>query len=314
MIAEQFVLRKIPTECVNGIMSGEYKLTGGGIYGAKGMVKHLQFADDAGLQDAVGLISAGPLGSTGAAIGQLQALATASVALSGLNLAVSIAGFAIVCHKLNRIAAKLEEMNSKLDQLLAGQARIEWRQELERHARTVAAVENVALGLRTGRQALVEDAIPRLTESSVVYRRIGSALLDDVPRAYCDPLPFQQAMQQAIGCDLTKAQALAHLGHFPEAVEVVEASRHWHLSQLSRIERPMANSPVWLGMLSDSQAHSARNFMQEQRSIRPALDYATAQFRVCQMAGLRLDELASLPGDAPYVVISMDELQGKGSA
>jgi len=303
MNIDHLVLRKIPQECIKGIKSGTLIPRGGAIYDqAGGIVKHLQFAGDSGLQSA-----AGSLGSIDAVMSQVQLLGMASVALSGLNLAVSIAGFAIVCHKLDQISAKLEQIDGKLNQLLAGQARIEWRQELERHALTMAAVENLARGLRTGRQSLLDDAIPRLTESSFVYRRVSVALLNEMPSVYKDPMPFEQALQQAVGCDLAQAQAMAHLGHLQESLDIVNASRKWQRAQLDRIEGPLQHGPAWLALLSDGEVHAAKRLVQDQRSIPVAMEYAEQQIRVCQRLNISLNDLAKLTDDAPYVVVSLDK-------
>lgn len=48
----------------------------------------------------------------------MQGLQVANLALSGLNLAVSVAGFVIVCQKLNAIAATLKQHSQKLDMII----------------------------------------------------------------------------------------------------------------------------------------------------------------------------------------------------
>src|ERR1043166_2561819 len=45
----------------------------------------------------------------------IQALSSLAIGLQVVNIAVSVAGFAIVCHKLNRIEGKLDLLSENLD-------------------------------------------------------------------------------------------------------------------------------------------------------------------------------------------------------
>ena len=122
-------------EIIKGLQTGAMEIFGGVIRIAKGqdgagqIVAHLRFPDQqealqnslSQLQQAMsqqlGQVQNG-LSSIQSSINILQGLQVANLALSGLNLAVSVAGFVIVCQKLNAIAATLKQHSQKLDMII----------------------------------------------------------------------------------------------------------------------------------------------------------------------------------------------------
>lgn len=133
-------------EIIEGLLNGTLKIWGGVIRRAAGhdgagqIVAHIIFPNNAEniessisqmqqlmnqhynqLQSSIGNIQQQM--QTGFSVIQssmqvLQGLQIANLALSGLNLAVSVAGFAIVCQKLNAISKTLESHTEKLNTIV----------------------------------------------------------------------------------------------------------------------------------------------------------------------------------------------------
>lgn len=122
-------------EILEGIRSGIYQIWGGVIRHVAGspdggrIVGHLKFPGDQqaaqqSIENLQGLLNQG-FGSAQTAMGGLQqsmnvlqGLQVANLALSGLNLAVSVAGFAIVCSKLNKLSAQVQAQSININQIL----------------------------------------------------------------------------------------------------------------------------------------------------------------------------------------------------
>lgn len=110
--------------------SGDYTLWGGVVRHSKGtekagqIVGHLLFPGDSrhvqeSLQNLQSTLSSG-LGSLQTGMDQvqqsmnvLQGLQSANLVMSGLNLAVTTAGFVIVCKKLDKISQKIDEQSKR---------------------------------------------------------------------------------------------------------------------------------------------------------------------------------------------------------
>lgn len=122
-------------EILEGIRSGVYKIWGGVIRHATGspeggrIVGHLKFPSDQqaaqqSIENLQGMLSQGfesaqmAMGGLQQSMNMLQGLQVANLALSGLNFAVSVAGFAIVCSKLNKLSAQVQAQSIKINQIL----------------------------------------------------------------------------------------------------------------------------------------------------------------------------------------------------
>ena len=115
-------------EILEGIRTGKYNIFGGVIRHAPGsaqggqIVGHLKFPGDqqlaqqsieklqAVLRDGVGSLQGG-MDQLQQSMNVLQGLQVANLALSGLNLAVSAAGFVIVCRKLDHLSVQLRNQS-----------------------------------------------------------------------------------------------------------------------------------------------------------------------------------------------------------
>ncbi len=117
------------------IASGELKLFGGVVRYAAGTGKggqiaaHLVFPGNpqqaqqsisqlqAAMQQSMGNLQGG-IDALQQSMGSLQALQMANLAMAGLNLAVTTAGFVIVCKKLNKISGQIEAQSAGIAQTL----------------------------------------------------------------------------------------------------------------------------------------------------------------------------------------------------
>ncbi len=122
-------------EIYQRIASGELELFGGVVRYAKGTGKggriaaHLVFPSDpqqaqrsisqlqAAMQEGMGNLQGG-MDALQQGMGSLQALQMANLAMAGLNLAVTTAGFVIVCKKLNKISGQIEAQSAGIAETL----------------------------------------------------------------------------------------------------------------------------------------------------------------------------------------------------
>ncbi|TFA85127.1 hypothetical protein F638_1372 [Pseudomonas sp. LAIL14HWK12:I2] len=126
-INTEALLRALPDipEILAKLQSGEYVLHGGVVRHAAGSEKggriigHLLFPGDSlqtqeslqklqsTLTDGLGSLQNG-MGQLQQSMSTLQSLQSANLVMSGLNLAVTTAGFVIVCRKLNKISEQIQ--------------------------------------------------------------------------------------------------------------------------------------------------------------------------------------------------------------
>lgn len=151
------VTRAIPPEIVTGLMIGQYKLHGGVIRWATGteyagqIVRHLVpvaeqtmatslFAPVSGVLETVNTYQlhklSGQVNALAATTQQVLQIATGTMVLSGLNLAVTAVGFAALNEKLKNLEGKLNEIQKEVKAIRA-------LLELEERARLAAALRDL---------------------------------------------------------------------------------------------------------------------------------------------------------------------------
>ena len=148
------VSRAIPVEVVPGLMTGQFKLYGGVIRGARGtqyagqIIRHIlpvttQAIDTpifAPISKALGAVNTYQLLGQGnalsAATQQVLQISTNTMALSGLNLAVTAVGFAVLNQKLKSLEGKLNEIQQEVRALRS-------LMELEERAKLGAALRDL---------------------------------------------------------------------------------------------------------------------------------------------------------------------------
>ena len=129
------LLRSLPDipDVMEKLQSGAYRLWGGVVRHAAGtekagrIVGHLLFPGDSKqtqerlqqlqstLEKGLGSLQDG-MGQLQQSMGVLQGLQSANLVMSGLNLAVTTAGFVIVCRKLNRISDQIQSQSELIAQ------------------------------------------------------------------------------------------------------------------------------------------------------------------------------------------------------
>ncbi|WP_339508539.1 MULTISPECIES: hypothetical protein [unclassified Pseudomonas] len=173
-INAETLLRSLPDlpEMLAKLQNGEYQLFGGVVRHAAGssnggrIVGHLLFPDDAlqtqqSLQNLQSTLTSG-LGSLQGGMGQLQqsmnvlqGLQSANLVLSGLNLAVTTAGFVIVCKKLNKISDQIQAQSVAIEQT--------WNLVREGHERNILIDEaQFRALLLTARQFCEQEDVQQL--------------------------------------------------------------------------------------------------------------------------------------------------------
>jgi len=129
------LLRSLPDipDVMEKLQSGAYRLWGGVVRHAAGtekagqIVGHLLFPGDSQqtqerlqqlqstLEKGLGSLQQG-MGQLQQSMGVLQGLQSANLVMAGLNLAVTTAGFVIVCKKLNRISDQIQSQSEQIAQ------------------------------------------------------------------------------------------------------------------------------------------------------------------------------------------------------
>lgn len=130
------LLRSLPDipDVMEKLQSGAYRLWGGVVRHAAGtdkagqIVGHLLFPGDSQqtqeslqqlqsiLENGLGLLQ-DSVGTLQQSMGVLQGLQSANLVMSGLNLAVTAAGFVIVCKKLNKISDQIQSQSEMIAQV-----------------------------------------------------------------------------------------------------------------------------------------------------------------------------------------------------
>lgn len=150
------VTRAIPPDVITGLMTGQFKLYGGVIRGAPGtqyagqIIRHLLPVTEqtigapilAPISRALAVNTyqlhslSGQVNTLTAATQQVLQIATGTMVLSGLNLAVTAVGFAVLNEKLKRLEGKLDEIQQEVRALRT-------LMELEERAKLGAALRDL---------------------------------------------------------------------------------------------------------------------------------------------------------------------------
>lgn len=183
------VARAIPPEVVTGLVTGQYKLYGGVIRGAAGteyagqIIRHLiPVATQTTVSSVVNPISgvfgvvntvqlhklSGQINALTATTAQILQVASATMALSGLNLAVSLVEFAVLNQRLNSIETTLQEIKQEVKEV---RALLELKEcaELSTALKKVLTINNVPDRIR---QDTLLTAKTTLDQASFVYKRL----------------------------------------------------------------------------------------------------------------------------------------------
>lgn len=296
-MGDLLVTRAIPEEFVKGVRDGTLKVGGGAIRDLKGRIQgFLQFANSDAtekIQEQIAAINTQLLG-VGGQLNVLQGLQTATLALQGVNLAVNVVGFAMVCRKLNVISAQLYAMDNKLVEIVENQMRMAWEHELERRAKMRAGLENLVSAFNSKDSAAAADAINRLVESATFYEMLLEKVAQDGRTAYKDPPLVQDAIANVVATRLSVAHARALQGHLDEGLAKIAYVRDWQEAKLRILEAPLKEESMWLGF-PEFQKNKAewQGLVRTQRAIPEGIAYAEAQYQFCKDHDITLEKLTS---------------------
>ncbi|OBU36616.1 hypothetical protein [Photobacterium phosphoreum] len=275
-VAEAVILaRKLPNvpDLLEGIASGKYKIWGGvvrlnkGQEGAGQIVGHLLIPNNAAeLADQL----QGQLGT-------LQSLHTANLVMSGLNLAVSAAGFAIVCQKLNKISGVLSEQTQKLDTLV----RLAQKQDLRNMFADLAEFTGL---LKTVKQFSDMEELEQLKsligQINKQYDFTKYLLLDVTKSAANDSFissidEVECLSDRLVHLALVKAYINQKVGHTMFAIESLEELQNDWLAVNKNIVNAMTQNKAFVSSLSIDSAQKVKSLLEFRQQRLPAIEYQT---------------------------------------
>ena len=309
------VWRALP-ECLEireGIDCGRYSVKGGVIRHAKGtelagaIKAHLRFPTDQQqsqdrlrqLQESLSSAHSGIDGMQ-ESLQMIKGLQVANLALAGANLAVSAAGFAIVCSKLDQITGIISQQSSKMDTI------VELAQQARNRSFLVDATKFIAL-TRCAQQFSKSDKIPELHAlvlpfyeqyeftKQLVVAQIGH------PTLLIDRLPEIAMLQERL---VHIALAFAHLQmrigeakHGEEVVREVEAM----LARVTRFRvEELVAQPNLMTRIPKKDAPELLAFLRRGSEIAPALTYEADLLQLETMQPLAL---SMAPADSDQVLV-----------
>ncbi|MEH6671358.1 hypothetical protein [Halopseudomonas sp.] len=271
-------------EILEGIRSGLYNVWGGVVRVSKGhdgagrIVGHLQFPGNGEqASEAISRLQQTLSGSGGLqeSMGVLQNLQHANLALSGLNLAVSVAGFAIVCKKLNGISDQLGVQSEKLEQLLEIAVDAKAREELRDTARFRASLKTVRQFSELGDIAGLKSQVANLHEQYELTKLTLSRTTADVTRqGFLDSLDVIRSLQERMMyLGFLQSHVQQRTGASQFAVETLrELQSDWLTIDTVMVETIAANQE-WLETLPQESGDNIVFFLKYRKEVAPAIEY-----------------------------------------
>jgi hypothetical protein len=295
-------------EVFDGIQSGLYTVWGGVVRIAKGnegagqIIGHLQFPGDAqqakesierlaeklgGVQGGVDAIQEG--------LGMLQSLQVANLALSGLNLAVSVAGFAIVCSKLNGISDQLASQSARLDQLvdLAVDAKeLEQLRDTARFRGTIKTIRQFAeMGDINGLKGQISGLHEQYEFTKLTLERSASRACSD---SFLNSLELLRCLQERmmyLGFLLSYVQH--RVGAHKFAVEALRELQSDWLTISTVIVDSISVNQDWVGQLTNASAENIFSLLQHRKEVAPAIEYQASLLEFASERPLLIELLNS---------------------
>lgn len=279
-------------DILNGIQSGLYVVWGGVVRVAKGhpdagtIVAHLKFPSDhqkaeqaikqlqVALSEQMGSIN-GNLDTLKNSVNSLKVLQFANLALSGLNLAVSITGFMVVCKKLNHITSELKTHTAQLDQLIALSLDAKQRDEFQNTAKFIATIEAVRQFSDSNDIEHLKPRVAELREQYEYTRLILKTNVDNVTEQNFENIAtglgylqkrfmylglMQCFVQRKISADKYAIEALQRL------------ENDWSEINKTLIEK-ISSSRRYIEKLSVDGSNKIISFLEYRKEVMPAISY-----------------------------------------
>lgn len=317
-------------EILEGLKSGLYKIWGGVIRVTAGnenagtIKAHLKFPNDMSqtqqsieslqavlskqMTDMQGMLSTqldglqSGLGALQSSMGALQKLQYANLAMSGLNLAVSAAGFAIVCHKLNRIEGTLNQHGQKLDALLHLALEARQRELFRDEARFIASVDSAHQFAELGDIQHLKNLIPTFKEQ---YEFTRLFLLNSAKNAN------KPVFTQSISEIATLQERFMYLGLFLSYIQQKIGATHFAVEALNKLQQDwlvvdetivssVTEDSLTLRHFKKSEMNHLQNLLNYRKESLPALEYQT---QLLMLAIERPDVLKAINDDSQEILL-----------
>lgn len=317
-------------EILEGLKSGLYKIWGGVIrvtagHDNAGTIKaHLKFPNDMSqtqqsieslqavlsqqMTDMQGVLSnkmdglQSGIDALQSSMGVLQNLQYANLAMSGLNLAVSAAGFAIVCHKLNRIEGTLNQHGQKLDALLHLAVEARQREMFRDEARFIASVDSARQFAELGDIQQLKSLIPAFKEQ---YEFTRLVLINSAKKAN-DPV-FSHSLNELT----TLQERFMYLGLFLSYVQQKIGATRYAAEALQKLQQDwltidetivssVTEDSRALRHLRKSEMTHLQNLLNHRKERLPALEY---QSQLLTLAIERPELLEAINDDSQEILL-----------
>jgi hypothetical protein len=265
-------------EVLEGIRNGVYRVYGGVIRVAKGhdgagrIIGHLQFPDgEQQTRESIEKLQQ----VLGDQLGSIEMLQTANLALSGLNLAVSAAGFVVVCNKLNGISSQLDSQAETLNELKAYAVEASAIDQLRDTARFRSTVKVIRQFDEMEDLDGLKSQIPGLHEQYEVTRLMLERLASGATsQGFLDSLPLQKQLQERL-MYLACMQSYVHqkIGARKFAVEALRELQDDWFSIHSAIVDSIETNKNWVGQLSQQSGAQIVAMLDYRKQAAPGIEY-----------------------------------------
>lgn len=277
------VLSSAP-EIIEGIKSGLYTAWGGvvriatGFEGGGQIVAHLQFPSDAQqASEAISRLQDTLSGAGGVqdSLNVLQNLQCANLVLSGLNLAVSVAGFAIVCKKLNGISKQLSDQSEKVDRILELVKDAKVREELRDSARFQATIKSIRQFSELGDIEMLKSQITNLHEQYEFTKLTLCRTTEDVTRkGFIESIDVLKKLQERMMyLAFMQSYVQQRIGARKFAIESLRELQSDWLQINTVVVDAIAANQEWIEGLDRQSADNIISFLQYRKEVSPAVEY-----------------------------------------
>lgn len=272
------------------VASGELNIFGGVVRYAAGTGKggqiaaHLVFPSDpqkaqqsisqlqAAMQESMGSLQSG-IDAVQHGMGSLQALQMANLAMAGLNLAVTTAGFIIVCKKLNKISGQIEAQSAGISETLQLVSEAHERSLLMDEARFRGLVLACQQHFDEGDVELLKHKIQDFHEqyqfTKLVLQRHAVRAASNVDRL----IDIQVLQERLVSLGLFLAQVQSKVGARRHSQETLQNLAH-DLDQLNRNRVKAMTADRDLSFrITEDQLRNVVSFIEQGKQTIPALTY-----------------------------------------
>jgi len=278
------------SEILEGLSNGLYAIYGGVIRITKGndkagtIVAHLKFPGDEQqtaesiekLKSSLSNIQGG-IDNLQNSLGSLHTLQYANIALSGLNLAVSAAGFTIVCKKLNGIESILNTHTQKLDKLLSLVLDTHQKESFKQAARFNAvittALQFVEMNDYEQLKTLICPFIEQYEFTSLILKNCARSANHE---SFFTSLPELSLLQERfmhLGLCLSYIQQKINAPKY--ALETMQKMQNDWLEINETIVATLTASPKTIYALTQQSAANIRSFLAYRKERNSGIEYQT---------------------------------------